>query len=149
LATLERIRKQQRDQERRKMADVSNAARIACDRVEKLKQRVAASLGQALAAQSTGAINMEAIRQHSQHRAALRAKINEGQVVVMARNKEVEEQRKLLVEASRRLKVIEKLRERKWSEYQAELRKEESEELDEAAVTAFTWHKHEEDAQES
>ncbi len=54
------------------------------------------------------------------------------------RNRELDEERSKLAEASKQLKVIEKLREKQWRRHQLEVKREEQSASDESALQMFS-----------
>ena len=137
LATLERVRRKERDEQRRKVAEVSEQVEMVRRRLDSLTATIGESLEGGRSVQQVGVVNVETLMQYQSMRAAIHRQIEESEAELIKHKEALASQRELLVEASRRLKVIEKLREKKYKEFLQEQSRLERIESDEIANVQF------------
>ncbi|MBI4717329.1 MAG: flagellar FliJ family protein [Planctomycetes bacterium] len=137
LEVVRKLREQAQDAERRALAGALRGSAAAEEQVAILT-REWGGVGERLrAARQRERIDVGQLRGDLFYRLRLQRRLAEAGEVLAARRAELEQQRLRLADATRRLKVIEKLRERHWARYQEQVRREERGLFDEAALQAF------------
>ena len=131
LETVRKIRQQARDVQRRVVAEKARAAGEVRQRIARLEGDLERTVDRSREAHRTGRLNMSSVRVHEIHRGWLHRSLGEVRAVLVQRQAELSSEQTRLAEASKRLKVIEKLRERQWERYKAEVAKEEQSQADE------------------
>ena len=137
LGVVERLRRQARDSQRRVVADAVRGVRHVEQRIAGLTRQLAETVDGTRAAQEAERLDVVSLRGHQIYRGGLHRWILESDAELGERQRELDTERNRLVEASKRLKVIEKLRERHWGRYLTQLRREEQAITDETAVQIF------------
>lgn len=134
LETVQRIRQRAQDAQRCIVADRLRDVAGVQERIVGLEHRVLTTTFQTRAARQAVPFDVAALRGQYVHQGWLRHKISEaGQDLVRVRN-ELEIEQGKLAEAARKLKAIEKLRERQWERHRIEVAREERSGADEVAV---------------
>lgn len=131
LETVRKVRQQARDVQRRVVADKARVAGEASRQITRLEVDIERTVGRSREAHRTGRLDMSSVREHEIHRGWLDRTLGEARAVLVQRQGELRSEQDRLAEASKRLKVIEKLRERKWERYKADVAKEEQSHADE------------------
>ncbi len=143
LDVVERIRRQARDQRRRVVAGAVRAVQQVERRIARLGSELSDTVDRSRGTQSEERLNMVSVRGHHVYRGYLHRRILESHLELGKLQAELQAERDKLAEASKRLKVIEKLRERHWNRYLTQLRREEQAIMDEVAVQGFSRRRHE------
>lgn len=137
LETVARLRKQARDEQRRVVAeavrDLASAETRAASLNEQLRDMVESTRG----ARQSERLDIAALRGNQMHRNWLYRKIMESTEDVAGAQVRLDAERVKLGEATAKLKVLEKLRERRWSRHQTEVAREEQTVASEIAVQGF------------
>jgi len=134
LETVLKLRKQEQETHRRAVAEAIHAVGLAEERVSRLSQELRSTFEQRREAQQAACIDVSTLRGHQIYQGWLQRRILESGVEWDERQRMLAEQRSRLADASKRLKVIEKLRERQWTKHQAKQRREEQAGQDEIAA---------------
>ena len=137
LEGVRKVRTQQRDARRRELAEAVRAVTRVEKRVAQLNGALRANVEQAREDRQVGRIDMVSVRGCQVHRNHLHHRLMESYAVLGERQGEVGARRAKLAEASRDLKVIEKLRDRQWARHCETLAREERAESDEVATQRF------------
>ncbi len=137
LETVERLRKQARDAQRRVVADAVRTVATLEDRIVHLTRQLDDTFDGARETLRTGRLDVVSLRGHELYRGWVHRRIAESYTDLACRRSELDVERAKLVEASKQLKVIEKLRERRWRRHLADVAREEQAASDEAAVQAY------------
>lgn len=134
LETVLKVRKQEQETHRRAVAEAVRAVGQAEERISRLSQELRSTFEQRREAQQAACIDVSSLRGHQIYQGWLQRRILESGVELGERERLLAEQRARLADASKRLKVIEKLRERQWTKHQVKLRREEQAGQDETAA---------------
>ncbi len=137
LETVRRLRRQARDAQRRVVADAVRAATTVELRVAGFVRQLQGALDHSRGTIQPGRMDVASIRRHQIHRSWLHRQIDESNAELGQRRQELDAQRDKLAEASRRLEVIELLREKRWRRYLADVAREEQTVGDEAALQGY------------
>ncbi len=137
LATLLRLRSNERDERRAELAKAYEAADILAQRQAEIEAEQADIRRQQAELVGPGHASIEKILHVQRYTLILR--VNLGQLAQQQAQvaAEVERRRLVLVEADRQVRILEKLSEKKFAEYQAEELRLEMRELDEQALQGF------------
>ncbi len=133
LETVRKIRQQARDVQQRVVAGKARAAGEVRQRIARLEGDLERTVDRSRQAHRIGRLNMSSVRGQEIHRGWLHRSLGEACALLVQRQAELRSEQTRLAEASKRLKVIEKLRERQWERHKAEVAKEEQSQADEAA----------------
>lgn len=136
LATLLKLRLDERDRRRNDLAQAMEAERVLQTRLADLDHEIAA-VRENSAATKLGPINVDDLLQSNRYELMLRAQRKgvEGQIAQV--RAEIERRRQALVEADRNVRVLEKLRERQLEAAAAEESRLEAKEFDEIALIGY------------
>lgn len=136
LATLLKLRLDERDRRRNDLAQAMEAERVLQTRLADLDQEIAAVRANS-AATKLGPINVDDLLQSNRYELMLRAQRKglEGQIAQV--RAEIERRRQALVEADRNVRVLEKLRERQLEAAAAEELRLEAKSFDEIALIGY------------
>jgi len=137
LETVERLRKQARDAQRRAVADAARAVGTIEERILRLTRQLSDTLDGARDTLRLGRLDLASLRGHELYRGWVHRRIAESYTELACRRSELDVERAKLVEASKQLKVIEKLRERRWRRHLVDVAREEQAASDEAAVQLY------------
>ena len=137
LEVVRRIRQQAQDAQRRVVADAVRAVGAVEQRIDRLTQTLSNTVEQARDAQQERRLDLVSLRGHQFYRGWLHGRILESHAELSRRRTELDRERAELGEVTKRLKVIEKLREKQWNRYLKEIRREEQAAFDESAVQTF------------
>lgn len=135
LETVRKLRRQAQDVQRRAVADVVRTVGLVEERIAGLTRQLHGTTDQSRNAQQARRLDMASLRGHQFYRSWLHRQITEADAELTRRKAQLEAERARLAEASKRLKVIEKLRERQWTRYRTGVAREEQAAADEAALT--------------
>jgi flagellar FliJ protein len=137
LEVVERLRRQAQDAQRRVVADAVRAVQRVETRIEHLTRQLADTMDRARGTQGVARLDVVSLRGHQIYRGYLHRQLLQSTAELARRQRELQAERAKLAEASKRLKVIEKLRERHWNRYVTALRREEQAATDEVALQGF------------
>ena len=137
LDVVERLRRQARDGQRRVVAEAIRSVRRVEYRIGRLTGELTDTVGGLRDDRTEGRIDVVSLRRDQLYQGHLHRVIRGSQVELDERREELEVERQKLAEASKRLKVIEKLRERHWNRYVDRIRREEQAATDEVALQAY------------
>jgi hypothetical protein len=137
LDAVERLRRSARDAQQRVVAEATRAVAAARSRETSWINDLQGSFSGSRMVQSAARIDMSCLLTYQLHRGWLRGTVESAGAEVLEKLHKFEEERTKLAEASKHLKVIEKLRERQWQRHVQEIKREEQVANDEAAVHMF------------
>lgn len=138
LDTVERLRRQVRDVQQRVVADAVQAVARVDIRKTRWINDLMGVLESGREVRRQGPMDVGSLRRHQLYRVWLHRMLDVTATELLDRNRELDDERSKLAEASKQLKVIEKLREKRWHRYQVEVKREEQSASDEAAVQMFS-----------
>lgn len=142
LETVRKIRERERDAQRRIVAEKVRAVEAIRDRIGTLTDGMDDNRNGARAARRAGWVSINLLRGHVLHQTWLARTIETKREELDERLGEFRAEQGKLAESSKRLKVIEKLRERKWEQHQVKLAREEIQAGDEASRQIFWRARH-------
>lgn len=137
LETVRKLRSQARDRQRRVVAEAVQQVVRNEEHIAQVNRELRSSLDDALSDQSAMKMDVAALRENQLYRGWLHRKILDADIELTKSNSVVNQERSKLVEATKRLKVLEKLRERQWNRYQTKLKRAEQMMYDEASLQMF------------
>ncbi len=137
LEVVRRLRKQDRDEQRRVVAERVGAVSRVERRLVDLNEQLRGHVDQTRRAQHVERLSVDSLRTHHWYKGRLHREILETEGELTGCVKELDTERVSLADATRRLKVIEKLRERQWTRHQLQARREEQSANDEMALQNF------------
>ncbi len=138
LETVRRLREQARDARRRVVSENVRAVTGAEQHRAELVRARRDRMQEMRLVQQTGRLDAVSIRRHFVHAGYLEHQLDVSETELTKRRGELRAEQDRLAEASKRLRVIEKLHERQWRRYLADVAREEQAALDEAAVQPYT-----------
>ena len=142
LETVRKIRERERDAHRRVVAEKARAVEATCDRIAALTDGMDDNRSGSRTARRAQRLSISLLRGQVFHQAWLTRVVESTGVELETRRGELHVERGKLAAASKRLKVIEKLRERQWEQHKADLAREEIQAGDEAAQQVFWRARH-------
>lgn len=137
LEVVERIRRQAVDAQRRVVADAARRVRWVEQRIAQLSGELTDTLDRARRDQRVSRLDIVSLRRDEIYRGRLLGRIMQLNAELDERLGELARERKELGETSRRLKVVEKLRERQWQRHLGRVHREEQAAADETAIRGF------------
>ncbi len=137
LDTVERIRRRARDEQRRELARAVRDAQLVKERIAVLTDGLAATIHRKRDIQQAQRLDLHSLRSHQFYRGDLHRRILESGEELTQREVVVDQERAKLAAATKRLKVIEKLRQKQLERHITALRREEQAEMDEAALQKY------------
>lgn len=137
LETVRKIRERERDAQRLIVAESASATESVRQRVVGLTNEFADNAERSRGVRPVGRLDLHLVRMHLIHRVWLHGAIGAARVEFGERESKLHAERSKLAEASKRLKVIEKLRERQWARHAVEINRAEQMAGDEAAQQLF------------
>lgn len=137
LDVVERLRRSARDAQQRVVADAALSVSLARGWESSRISDLHCSFEEARAVQAGARVDVAHLRASELYRGWLRRSIESASAQVLERASVLEQERAKLADASKRVKVIEKLRERQWRRYVQELKREEQATNDEAAAQSY------------
>jgi flagellar export protein FliJ len=137
LETVLRVRTQQRDARRRALAEALRNLHTVQRRIDEADQAMRMEVDRTRETRGVARLDVAALRGQQLYMARLHRQIHEGRLALAEKRKIVEQERERLAEASKRLKAIEKLRERCWQRYQLQELRAERARVDEVAAQGF------------
>jgi len=137
LEVVERVRRQARDERRRIVADAVRAVRRMEAHTEAVATQLRRSVEETAATQRADSIDVALVRTQEYHRTWLHRQLAGAREELAQRQKTLASKRHDLAEATKQLRVIEKLRERQWQRHLTEVKREEQTISDEIAITRY------------
>ena len=138
LETVRRLREQARDARRSVVSENIRAVTRAEQHRAELVRARSDRMQEMRFVQQTGRLDAVSMRRHFVHDGYLENQLDVSETELTKRLGELRAEQDRLAEASKRLRVIEKLRGRQWRRYLADAAREEQAALDEAAVQPYT-----------
>lgn len=137
LEVIRRLREQAQDAQRRVVADAARAVSRIDGRIARMRQELEDTARRSRDIQQTRQLDLTSLRGDQFYRGWLHHRIIESGEERRHRQAELDRERAKLVEVSKRLKVIERLREKQWRCHQAAAGREEQGGYDEIALQAY------------
>jgi len=137
LETIRRLRRQERNAQRRVVAKVIADAAKAQQHVQLLNDQLQRNVSQLRFVRDTGPIDVVALRASEFHQGWLHRCILETGQALSDRRREVDRERENLARANQRLRVLDKLRERQYARFQLEQNRQEQARHDESALGMY------------
>jgi flagellar FliJ protein len=137
LDVVERVRRQDYDRQRRTVAEAVRAVRQIDEHMARINEQIRRSVADAIAGQRDGALDLAQVRSHEIHRGWLNRQLANAELARQDRERALKIERSELAEVTKRLRVIEKLREKQWRRHLQEVGREEQMMSDEMALTRF------------
>lgn len=134
LQTLLQIRIAERDERRVKLAEAFRAEQILQTRITEVANEIEEVRNQSRRASAPGEVHVDTLLNTHRYELLLSAQKKALEQQLAQIQAEVEKRREALVEADRQVRVLEKLREKRWGEYQQKEFKQEVKTLDEVAL---------------
>lgn len=134
LATLLRMRRTARDQCRAQLAEAYRADELIQHRWEQMGQQLALLRRECRAVITPGPVDLDRVVEAQRFELALRAQQRQLELKRQAVAAEIERRRHILLEATRRVRVLEQLRRRQAERHRQEEARRETNELDEVAA---------------
>lgn len=143
LETVERLRKQSRDEQRRAVAQAVRDLSASEERASQLGDQLRDTVELTRGARTAPQLDIAALRGQQLHRNWLYRRIMESTQEIADARARLDAERTKLAEATAKLKVIEKLRERRWLRHKMEVSREEQRVSGEIAVQGYIRRRHE------
>ncbi len=137
LETVQRLRQRAQDEQRRVVAEHVRKVTGMQERIAGFERQIDTIAGGTRSAQRSPKLDVALLRSHHAHRGWVGYKLGEMHDGLRRAQADLAVEQANLAEAVKRLKVIEKLRERQWARHQLELSREERADADEAAVQMY------------
>lgn len=134
LEVIRQIRRREREAQRRVVADAVRVVTEVKDRIEQLSDQLRRSIDGMRDSRRDQGLDVSTIRSQQVHRGQLQQRIMASYTELAAKQESLDKDRRQLAEATKRLKVIEKLRDKKWARYTERIRAAEQSAVDEAAM---------------
>lgn len=137
LEVIRKLRQRALDAQRRVLAEKMREFNRALARRGELTQETEATVDGQRLAQKPVRLDVELLHHHQVYRAWLDRKAVDTDAELKEQRERVARERATLAEVSRRLNVVEKLRERQWKRHQIQLQRAEQAGYDETALQSF------------
>ncbi len=137
LETVLKLRQRARDQQRRVVAEALRVVAQIETRMTQLTHQLHETIDQSRNVQQAGTLDVRFLSGQEFHRHWLGRKIMESQTELTQKRAEFEAERAKLADAWKKLRVIEKLREKQWQRHRTELTREERTLTDETALNVY------------
>ena len=137
LDAVERLRRQDRDGQRRKVAEAARDVQHVENRIALLTQQLADTVDGTRRQRQAQLLDVVSLKRQQFYRGELNRRIEESNKGLLERLAVLEAERRTLTESSRRLKVIEKLRERFRARHEEKMRRMERRAMDEVGVQSY------------
>lgn len=137
LETVRKLRTQARDQQHRVVADAIHQASRIEERISLITKELRNSVEHTRLDRSSKSLDVFSLRENQLYRGWLHRKIMESDAELTQSKEVLDHERVKLQEATKQLKVIDKLRERQWNRYQTKQQREEQTLYDEAALQLY------------
>jgi flagellar export protein FliJ len=137
LETVQRLRKEERDRRRRAVAEAAQAVRSVQQRIDDANERLRASVEHMSELRRSQRIDVHRLRLEQYHRGHLQRQVLLAGEALRDRQVELDARRAELAEATMRLRVVEKLRQRQWDRHRAAVSRDEQTATDEIAAQQY------------
>lgn len=137
LEAVKRIRVQSRDAQRRAVADAVREVHLKEEAIRDYEGQLRDTVTKTAVAQEAQRLDMTLIRGHQFYRTRMQQRIVRAELDLADSQAELRGQQAKLGEATKRLRVIEKLYDKQWQRYTLQVGREEQAELDEVAAQGF------------
>ncbi len=137
LDVVRRIRQQAQNAQKRVVADAVRAVATTQEQISRTTRELKDTIDHSRSFRDVARPDLALLRGNQVYRGYLHRRILESQEELAARKKKLADERKTLAETTKQLKVIEKLREKRWMRYLAEVRREEQAGYDESAAQSY------------
>ena len=137
LEVVRRIRQRLQDEQRRVVAEAARRVRAVEERIERAGEALRHEVEALRGAQVAKRLDMASLRGHRFYMSRLHREIREAEILLAAKQEKLAGERAELAEVSKRLKVIEKLKERQWQRYLQRINRAERAMEDETALQQF------------
>ncbi len=137
LEAIRRLRRQERDTQRRVLANAIEHASTTQRHIQILNEQLQGNVSRSRFARHTGPIDVAAMRTNEFHQGWLQQRILESGQMLGERQQEVSQERKNLALANQRLRVLDKLRERQHARFTLDQNRREQTSNDEAALSMY------------
>ena len=131
------LRRQERDAQRRRVAEAAAVVTEAQTRIARLQAEYESSRKASRETQAIGSVDLTWLSRQELHRNWLRRSMDIRSAELISRRADLESRQAELATASGRLKVVEKLRERRWTQHRRDVNREEQLANDEAGVLLY------------
>ena len=137
LDAVERLRRQDRDGQRRKVAEAARDVQHVENRIALLTQQLADTVDGTRRQRQAQLLDVVSLKRQQFYRGELNRRIEESNKGLLEKLTALEAQRATLIESSRQLKVIEKLRERFRARHEEKMRRIERRAMDEVGAVSY------------
>jgi flagellar FliJ protein len=137
LATLLKMREAERDQRRSELADAQRALAMIDERIGEIAQEMSTVRETARKAAGVGRVAVDALLDNQRYELMLMAEKNSVDTQREQVAAEMDRRRALVVEADRKVKTLEKLRDRERQRHRAERERRDANQLDEVGVRNY------------
>ncbi len=137
LEVVRRVRQQARDAQRRVVAEAIRAVRAVEDTLRDSTQALHDTVERTRETQQARHLNLALVREEQFYRTRLHRRIIESRSTLAKKQAVLDREREKLANASKRLKVIEKLRDKRRERHLAQVRREEQVAFDETALQGY------------
>lgn len=137
LDVVERIRRQARDAQQRKVARAVRAVQRVEDHMTALSEQLRQNVDAAATTMTAAGLDVALVRSQEFHRGWLQRQMMLTQDMLSERQRELSAERGRLAEATKQLRVIEKLRDKQWQRHTLETTREEQAMSDEMSLARF------------
>jgi flagellar FliJ protein len=137
LEVVRRIRKQAQDVQRREVADAVRSLSAVQDRLAALEGQLHVTVNQTRETQQAGLLDLMSLQRHHLYRGWLHRRRVEVREELVRHEEQLDERRARLAEATKQLKVVQKLREKQKTRYDRRMQRQEQAAYDEAALQIY------------
>ena len=137
LEGVRQVRAQECDERRRDTANAARAVASAEKQTAELNDMLQSTIEQTRVEQQEKRPDLQSLRGHQSYRGHLQRRILESQALLAEKQRELEVQRARLAEASKLLKAIERVRDKRWLRHLTEVKREEQADSDEIATQRY------------
>ena len=137
LEVVRKLRKRAQDEQRRVVAECVRRQRQLTQGTEDVDRALRGNVEVTRAASNTGAIDVRSLRLGHAYMGRLQRRASEARAELSECNGQLSAEREKLGDASRQVKAIEKLREKKWERHCTKVRRDEQAAMDEAALQMY------------
>lgn len=134
LEVVRRVREQAQNTQRKVVADAIRALQKVEKRIEQLHQSLHRSICRSRDDRMNARVDVFSLRGHQMFQARIHRHLLDASRELMSRQAVLAAERVVLAEANKKLKAIEKLREKQWNRYKKDMQKKEQADYDEASV---------------
>ena len=137
LETVRKVRERDQAAQQRVLARAVQSVTRVGERVTALTEQLEQTIDASRDVHEARRLDMRSLLGHQVHRGWLHRKILESGVELLERKAQCEAERARLAEASKRLKVIDNLRDRQWARYRREVARGEQAAADEIGIQRY------------